>query len=81
MATFRVKYGDSYDFEGQDFAEVVPAMYSNQWRNDFPNPNEDGYMRSKAIEMCEWNKGTYYYDSRVSFAASMVRNDLLERAD
>ena len=35
-------------------------------------------MRRTAIEMCEWNKGTYYYDSRSSFADSMVRNGMLE---
>jgi len=36
-------------------------------------------MRRTAIEMCEWNKGTYYYDSRSRFADSMVRNGMLER--
>ena len=79
MATFRVKYGEFYEFEGQGISEVVSAMYSHQWRNDFPNPDEAGYMRRTAIEMCEWNGGTYYYDSCVSFGSSMVRNGLLER--
>jgi hypothetical protein len=55
MATFRVKYGEFYEFEGQGISEVVSAMYSHQWRNDFPNPDEAGYMRRTAIEMCECN--------------------------
>ena len=85
MATFRVKYGGDYEFEGQSLSEVVPVMYRRMWANDFHNPDagcgglfEGGYMRRTAIEMCEWNKGTYYYDSRSSFADSMVRNGMLE---
>jgi|TARA_R110000851_G_scaffold49369_5_gene118856 hypothetical protein len=79
MATFRVSYGGDYEFEGQDVGEVVPVMYRHKWRNDFLCPDEGAYMRRTAIEMCEWNGGTYYYDSRSSFGASMVRNGLLER--
>ena len=79
MATFRIRYGGDYEFEGQSLSEVVPVMYRCKWANDFPCPDEGGYMRRTAIEMCEWNKGTYYYDSRSSFADSMVRNGMLER--
>jgi hypothetical protein len=79
MATFRIRYGGDYEFEGQSLSEVVPVMYRRKWANDFPCPDEFGYMRRTAIEMCEWNKGTYYYDSRSSFADSMVRNGMLER--
>ena len=79
MATFRIRYGGDYEFEGQSLSEVVPVMYRRKWANDFPCPDEGGYTRRTAIEMCEWNKGTYYYDSRSSFADSMVRNGMLER--
>ena len=53
MATFRIRYGGDYEFEGQSLSEVVPVMYRRKWANDFPCPDEGGYMRRTAIEMCE----------------------------
>ena len=51
MATFRIRYGGDYEFEGQSLSEVVPVMYRRKWANDFPCPDEFGYMRRTAIEM------------------------------
>ena len=52
MATFRIRYGGDYEFEGQSLSEVVPVMYRRMWSNDFPNPDEGGYMRSALRLRC-----------------------------
>ena len=77
MPRYRLNYGDVHEFDAQGAGEVVPVMQGRHYLGS--GEDEFVFMRRAAIEMCEWNKGTYYYDSRSSFADSMVRNGMLER--
>ena len=71
MPTFRVKYGEVFEFEGQGPEEVVPILSSKHVAGTL----------DEAMEMCEWNGKDYYYNSRELFAKSMIKNGLLEYVD
>ena len=78
MPTFRLSYGDVFEFDGQSPEEVVPIL-SNM--AILTSSQEVLFMKRKAMEMCEWNGGDYHYGSRELFADSMIKNGLLEYID
>lgn len=78
MPTFRLKYGEVLEFDGQSPEEVVYIL-SN--KAVFTSDEEVSFMKRKAMEMCEWNGKDYYYNSRELFAKSMIKNGLLEYVD
>tara|TARA_R110002020_G_C15713500_1_gene722192 strand:+ start:223 stop:459 length:237 start_codon:yes stop_codon:yes gene_type:complete len=78
MPTFRVKYGEVFEFEGQGPEEVVPILSSKHVAGTL---DEVDFMKRSAMEMCEWNGKDYYYNSRELFAKSMIKNGLLEYVD
>jgi hypothetical protein len=79
MATFRVSYGTSVNFEGQGAGEVVPFLHSRHITGS--GESEDRFLRRLAIELCEWSGKWFRFGSRDELALDMIRQGLLERVD
>ena len=75
MPRFRLNYGESFEFDAQGVGEVVPILRDRHVAGD---GDERLFCRRLAIEMCEWNGGTYCFSSRELLGGSMLRNGLLE---
>lgn len=78
MPTFRLKYDDRFDFEGQTAGEIVPILQS---RHFLGGESEPKFLRRLAAEMCDFNKKHYCWSDRHSLARSMMKNGLLEIVD
>ncbi len=78
MPRYRVNYGETFDFWGQDVGEVVPELRSRHLISD---EDELSFMRRAAMEMCEWNGKNYYFQTRDALGLSMIENGLLEVID
>ena len=78
MPRYRLKYGETTEFEGQSPGEVVPHLAGSHFAG---GEDERDFMRRLAISMTQWNRGTYCYTSRDKLAQSMMKEGLLECVD
>ena len=77
MPTYRLKYDDKFEFEGQTAAEIVPIL---QGRHFLGGESEPKFLRRLA-EMCDYNRKHYCWSDRHSLAKSMIKNGILEIVD
>ena len=78
MPRYRLSYGDIREFEAQTPGEVVPYIAGSHFAG---REDERDFMRRLAIEMTQWNRGSYCYTNRDRLAQSMMKEGLLECVD
>ena len=78
MPRYRLSYGDIREFEAQTPGEVVPYIAGSHFAG---REDERDFMRRLAIEMTQWNRGSYCYTNRDRLAQSMIKEGLLECVD
>ena len=74
MPKYRVEYGESFEFVGDDAGSVVSQLRA---RHRNPDVSEDRFRRRLAIELVEWGGGPVYFGTNEKLGESMLAHGYL----